>query len=126
MNKSEKEIELETGKSVAESISKRELRSVPGFDETWVAAEARFLVEKRRYRLVTGFAASLAMVAIVLGMLPPDGRQELPDFELAAGMMNTTLWSAPSDVLMPQYSTDVYQDIPEIPVSTDLNGETLL
>jgi hypothetical protein len=124
MNKSEREIEL--GKSVAESISKRDVRSVPGFDETWVAAEARFLVEKRRYRTVTGVAASLALVAIVLGMLPPDGDQKLPDFELEAGMMNTTLWSAPSDVLMPHYQIDVYQDIPEIPVSTDLNGETLL
>ena len=124
MNKSERELGI--GKSVAESISKRDMRSVPGFDETWAAAEARFLVEKRRYRMVTGVAASLALVAIVLGMLPPDGRQELPDFELAAGMMNTTLWSAPSDVLMPRYPTDVYQDIPEIPVSTDLNGEALL
>ena len=122
MNKSENELR----ESVAASISKRDVRSVPGFDETWAVAEARFLVEKRRYRMVTGVAASLALVAIVIGMLPPEGQQELPDFELAAGMMNTTLWSAPSDVLMPQYPIDVYQDIPEIPVSTDLNGETLL
>jgi hypothetical protein len=118
--------EQELGKSIAESIAQRDLKSVPGFDETWATAEARFLVEKRRYRMITGVAASLALVAIVLGMLPPEGRQELPDFGLAAGMMNTTLWSAPSDVLMPQYAIDVYQDIPEIPVSTDLNGETLL
>ena len=122
MNKSERELE----KSVAESISERDLCSVPGFDETWAVAEARFLVEKRRYRAVTGVAASLALFAIVVGILPPDGRQELPDFELATGMMNSTLWSAPSDVLMPQYPIDVYQDIPEIPVSTDLHGETLL
>lgn len=122
MNTSEKEL----GKSVAESISKQDSRSVPGFDETWAAAEARFLVEKRRYAMVTGAAVSLALVAIVLGMLPPDGRQELPDFGLEAGMMNTTWWSAPSDILMPQYQIDIYQDIPEIPVSTDLNGEALL
>ncbi len=126
MNESERKMELDLGKSVTESISKRDVRSVPGFDETWTAAEARFLVEKRRYRMVTGVAASLALVAIVLGMLTPDGKQVLPDFELEAGMMNTTLWSAPSDVLMPQYPIDIYQDIPEIPVSTDLNGETLL
>lgn len=126
MNKCERELGMRIRKAVAESVSKRELTSVPGFDETWTAAEARFLVEKRRYRMVTGVAASLALVVIVLGMLGPDGRQELPDFELAAAMMNTTLWSAPSDVLMPQYPIDIYQDIPEIPVSTDLNGETLL
>jgi hypothetical protein len=122
MNTSDKELDS----SVGDSISKRDANSLPGFDETWAAAEARFLVEKKRHRLVTGVAASLALVVIALGVLPPDGKQQLPDFELSAGMMNTTLWSAPSDVLMPHYQTDIYQDVPQIPVSTELNGDTLL
>ncbi len=99
---------------------------MPGFDETWVAAEARFLAERRKFRTFTGVAVSLALVAIVIGMLPPDGQQTLPEFELASELMNSTLWSAPSDALMPDYYVDIYQDIPEIPVSTDLLEGALL
>lgn len=118
--------ETELRKSLAESISKRGSTPLQGFDEAWAVAEARFLVEKRRYRMISGVAASLALFAIVIGMLPSGSQQQLPDFELAAGMMNTTMWRAPSDILMPQYPIDIYQDIPEIPASTDLIGEALL
>jgi hypothetical protein len=40
--------------------------------------------------------------------------------------MNSTLWSAPSDVLMPEHAIDIYQDIPDMPVSTDFIEGTLL
>ena len=122
MNMSEDKLK----ESVAKSHAATDAASAPGFDETWLAAEARYLAERRRFRTFTGVAASLALVAIVIGMLPPDGQQTLPEFELASGLMNSTLWSAPSDALMPEYPIDIYQDIPEIPVSTDLLGGTLL
>ena len=122
MNMSEDKIE----ESVAKLLAARDAAPVPGFDETWMAAEARYLVEKRKFRMVTGVAASLALIAIVIGMAAPDGQQTLPEFELASGLMNSTLWSAPSDALMPDYSVDIYQDIPEMPVSTDLLGGALL
>ena len=112
--------------SIAKSHAARDAASVPGFDETWLAAEARYLAERRKFRMVTGVAVSLALVAIVIGMLPPDGQQTLPEFELASGLMNSTLWSAPSDILMPDYPIDIYKDIPEIPVSTDLLEGALL
>jgi hypothetical protein len=114
------------GRSVAEAIAARDAALAPGFEETWLAAEARYLAQKRQYRMVTAVAVSFALVAIVIGLLPADEPQQLPDFELAAGLMNTTLWSAPSDVLLPEHPIDIYQDLPEIPASTDLNEGTLL
>ena len=112
--------------SIAKSHAATNAAPVPGFDETWIAAQARYRAEKRKFRTFTGVAASLALVAIVIGMLPPDGQQTLPEFELASGLLNSTLWSAPSDALMPEYSIDIYQDIPELPVSTDLLEGALL
>ena len=112
--------------SVAKSHAARDAAPVSGFDETWLAAEARYLAEKRKFRTVAGVAVSLALIAIVIGMMPPGGQQTLPEFELTTGLMNSTLWSAPSDSLMPVYPIDIYEDIPEIPVSTDLLEGALL
>ena len=122
MNMSEEKMR----KSVAESLSSKEAGSGPGFEETWLVAERRYTAQKRRFRTVTGIAASLALIAIVVGLSLPSEQQTLPDFELSAGLMNSTLWSAPSDVLMPEHAIDIYQDIPDMPVSTDFIEGTLL
>jgi len=122
MNKSDEE----TGRSIAESFAAKESGPITGFDDTWLAAEARYLAEKRRYRMATGIAISLALIAVFIGMLPSDGKQQLPKFELAEEMMTTTLWNAPSDALMPEYPTDIYQEVPEIGAPTDLSEGTLL
>jgi hypothetical protein len=122
MNMSEEKMR----KSVAESLSSKAAGSAPGFEETWLAAEGRYLAQKRRLRTATGIAASLALIAIVVGLSLPGEQQTLPDFELSAALMNSTLWSAPSDVLMPEHPIDIYQDIPDMPVSTDFIEGSLL
>ena len=122
MNMSEEKMR----KTVANSLSSKDAGSVPGFEETWMAAERRYAAQKRRFRVVTGSAASLALIAIVVGLSQPSEQQTLPDFELSAALMNSTLWSAPSDVLMPEHPIDIYQDIPDMPVSTDFIEGTLL
>ena len=122
MNMSEEKMR----KFVAESLSSKEAGPVPGFEETWLVAERRYTAQKRRFRAVTGIAASLALIAIVVGLSQPSEQQTLPDFELSAALMNSTLWSAPSDVLMPEHAIDIYQDIPDMPVSTDFIEGTLL
>ena len=122
MNKSDEK----TRRSIAESLDSKESGPIAGFDETWLAAEARYLAEKRRYRMATGVAISLALIAVFIGMLPPDGKQQLPNFELAEELMTTTLWNAPSDALMPEYPTDIYQEVPEMLVPTDLSEGTML
>ena len=113
-------------KEIAGAIASKDAESAPGFEETWLAAEARYRAIRRRYRMVTGVAASLALIGIVIGMSLSTGLEELPEFELAASLMNSTLWSAPSDVLMPEYSIDIYQDVPEIFAPIDLIEGTLL
>jgi hypothetical protein len=111
---------------VNESIRQRETELAPAFDETWLAAEAQYLAEKRRYRHVTAIAASAAIFAVVIGLFAGGEESTLPDFELTTGILETTQWSAPSDVLLPDYSVDIYGELPSLPASTDWYEETLL
>ena len=113
-------------KAVSKSLAAKDAQPAPGFDETWLAAEGRYLAWKRRQRTFIGVAASAALIAVLLTLMPPDEQAELPSFEIAAEMMNSTQWSAPSDVLMPEYSIDIYGDLPQLPESTDIYEGTLL
>jgi hypothetical protein len=112
--------------AVSKSLAAKDAQPAPGFDETWLAAEGRYLAWKRRQRTFIGVAASVALFAVLLSVMPPDEQVELPDFEIAAGMMNSTQWSAPSDVLMPEYSIDIYGELPQLPGPTDIYEGTLL
>ena len=100
--------------------------TAPDFDQTWLAAESRYRKSKRRYRTLTGIAASTALIAIVLSMQSQKPVQPLQDMNLAGGMMSSTQWTAPSDVLMPKHSVDVYQDIPSLIKSIELPEGSLL
>ena len=112
--------------AVSTSLASRGARKVPGFGETWRAAEGRYQARKRRQRTFIAVAASVALFAVAIAVMLPDGRQKLPNFEVAAEMMNSTLWSAPSDVLMPEYSIDIYDDLPQLGDSPDINEGRLL
>jgi len=98
----------------------------PDFEKTWQAAESRYLKSKRRYRMISGIAASAVMIAIVLSMQSQGPTPQLPELNLADGIMSSTQWSAPSDVLMPKHSVDVYQDIPSLGESSELPEGSLL
>ena len=113
-------------KAVSKSLAAKDAQPAPGFDETWLAAEGRYLAWKRRQRTFIGVAASAALIAVLLTLMRPDEHAELLNFEIAAEMMNSTQWSAPSDVLMPEYSIDIYGDLPQLPESTDIYEGTLL
>ena len=43
-----------------------------------------------------------------------------------ADLMDSTYWTAPSDVLLPDRQFDIYQDMPELFESTEPAGGTLL
>ena len=111
---------------VNESIRQRETGSAPAFDETWLAAEAQFLAAKRRYRQVSAIVASAAIFAVVFGLFSGGDEPTLPDFELMTGILETTRWNAPSDVLLPDYRVDLYSELPSLPMSTEWNEESLL
>ena len=112
--------------AVNKSLAARDAQPQPDFDKTWLAAEGRYLAWQRRQRTFIAVAASVALFAVLLTVMPPDEQAELPNFEIAAEMMKSTQWHAPSDVLMPEYSIDIYGDLPQLPESTDIYEGTLL
>lgn len=101
----------------------------PAFDDAWKRAEERYRLEKHRNRYqrvalaVVGSAA--AILAIMVMLFPELQRQTAPDFNLDYQLMVTTSWNAPSDILMPHYSFDVFSELPELPVSTVLHEGSL-
>ena len=102
----------------------REAGCVPAFEDTYAAAEARIALRVRRRRAVYGIAAATAIVAVAASLLLPRGGEWLyvdPD-DLATG----TAWVAPSDVLLPEHSFDIYRDIPVLIESTDSDEGALL
>lgn len=98
----------------------------PGFRETWLAAEARFLGQKRRMRRAGGIAVVAVLAAVLLSLVPDERESPMPELLVVDDLMSSTLWSAPSDVLIPRHEIDLYQDISTLIESTELPEGTLL
>ena len=98
----------------------------PGFDEVWAAAELRHLKARRRYATIGGIAAALAMVAVGAGFWSSRELATTDEYLIADSLLNGTQWSAPSDALMPQHQIDIYQGVPFLMESTNLNEGPLL
>ena len=94
----------------------------PAFDATWQAAATRHAATRRRYRWFAGAAAVLAVIAVAFNQQTP----EQPSYIEVAELLETTYWTAPSDALLPERSFDIYQELPVIFESTELEGGTLL
>ena len=104
--------------------ARREAGRVPQFDDTFAAAEIQAARRSRRRRAVFGIAAAAAIVGIAASLLVPQGEdwQYVNPDDLAT----STAWVAPSDVLLPEHSIDIYRDIPVLIESTDSDGGALL
>lgn len=98
----------------------------PAFDKVWAAAESQYMYERRRYATFSGMAAVLATVAVVAGLWSTRETRTGDDYLIAESLLNNTRWSAPSDALMPTHEFDIYQEIPFLMESTDLEEGTLL
>ncbi len=99
-------------------------KACPSFDVTWAAAEVRYRRERRRYAAFGGVAAILAVVVVGLSSI-----QESPlhdEFLIADAFLNSTQWSAPSDVLLPQHQYDLYRELPILVEPTDIDEGSLL
>ena len=112
--------------TIRQAFDSKTGETIPEFDATWSAAEARFRTSKRRYRIMTGVAASAALLAIVLSMQFSQQSPQLLEFDLATALMTSTQWHAPSDVLMPEHRFDIYRDVPELIPSTDFTKGLVL
>ncbi len=83
----------------------------PDFDAVWRAAEARNLSNRSWKRVVAAAAATLAALAVAVSLnLREEGGTMIEMNEL----LGSTSWQAPSDVLLPDYQTDIYQDMPDL------------
>lgn len=97
---------------------------VPGFDSVFAAAEDQVRTMRTRWRYVGGLVAAAIVVAVVAGLLPstePEWRYVDPDL-----LASTTSWEAPSDVLLPQRSVDIFDDIPVLIEGTRIDEGALL
>lgn len=94
----------------------------PAFNDTWQAATARHALARRRYRWFASAAALVAAVTVAFNLQSPPE----PSYIEVAELLETTYWTAPSDALLPERSFDIYQELPVIFESTELEGGTLL
>lgn len=99
---------------------------MPDFDAVFAGAERRY---RRRRQLRMRYGAAAAIGALLVStFLLVDRDQPLPrgDYIEIAELMNSTQWTAPSDVLLPRHEIDLYRELPVIPASTEPADGALL
>lgn len=95
----------------------------PPFDNVWLAAQHRLAARRRHYRRFAGVAAVAAAIVIGLNVQAPTDERSYIE---VAELLDSTYWSAPSDVLLPNREFDIYQDMPVLFESTEPVGGALL
>ena len=120
MNKNDDNFNTEIKRAWPDNDSSR----VPAFAMTWHAAEQRYARARRRYGMLAGAAAVVAM-AIVGLQLQTSPTADVNYIEVD-DLMGSTSWTAPSDVLLPSHEFDIYQELPTLLESTEAAGGTLL
>lgn len=108
---------LKRGQSIAEA------GRVPAFDRVWAGARRR-VASRRRRRVAGGLAAAVTLTAMAAVLL--QSRQPAWEFVDPEDLVTGTSWQAPSDVLLPEYRIDIYEEIPVLIESTAIDGGTLL
>ncbi len=88
----------------------------PSFDKVWSAAEQRYQRSRRRYAWLASAAAAVAVVIVVLNAGSPTVNHG--EYIEMAGLLDSTSWAAPSDVLLPIHDFDIYRDLPALMEST--------
>lgn len=96
----------------------------PPFERVWQAAQRR--AHARSYGLHLAAAASVAAIAVAVIVNVSQPPSDAVDYIEASQLFGSTSWTAPSDVLLPEYSIDIYRDVPSLPTSTKTNEGALL
>jgi hypothetical protein len=117
--------EADIRNSLKPAFDREQARDAPGFDALWAKAELAY-GKQRKTRLFSAVAAVLAMAVIAATLWPSQQAELHDDYLIADALMNSTLWSAPSDSLMPEHQFDIYQEIPFLIESTNSLEGTLL
>lgn len=98
----------------------------PAFAEVWAAAERENDASRTRYAGFVAVAAVVAVAVTAFGLWSANEVEMTDEFLIADALMNSTQWLAPSDLLMPEHQFDIYQDIPLLMESTELQEGSLL
>jgi len=114
----EKPSERDRRLAAAIKLAAPEARQVPDFDAVFGEAE-----QQRRRSAVRTFstatAACVAALAALAWVILPSEVAPPPDFIEISGLLETTSWTAPSDVLLPEHEFDIFTEIPTLMESTD-------
>jgi hypothetical protein len=109
-----------------DSLQPLEGGDAPAFDAVWSKAQERHRAFRRRYRRFTGLAAAAAVAAIAFSMWPWNGNEGMGAYLTEEDLMMSTLWLAPSDVLLPEHPVDIYGELPQLIEMNHLDEGSLL
>jgi hypothetical protein len=118
--------EQELRRKIKRAFSALDEHATPDFERVFTAAERSYGRPRRRYVVYGGIAATVAIVVFSMGNWQAPNRVADDEFLIADALLNSTGWLAPSDALMPEHQFDIYQDIPLLMESTDMQEGPLL
>ena len=108
------------------ALAARQTGHTPEFEATLALAEERNRRSRKRYAVTAGVAAVVAIVAVTLGLWSSH-RDRVPlEYLSEQALLDSTVWVAPSDVLLPRYEFDLYRDLPVLIESTEIQEGVLL
>lgn len=118
--------ENEQNRKIRQAFAAADTVQVPAFEKVLAAAERQAGRSLYRYVKIGSVAAAVAVLAVVIGNWPSQTGNNTDEFMIANALMNTTQWSAPSDALLPTHRFDIYQEIPVLMESTEVQEGSLL
>ena len=118
--------DMNTKEQLQDALSTVHAEQPPAFADVWAAAERQYEHSRKRYAGIAGIAATIALAVSAFSIWSANEADMVDDFLIADALMNSTQWSAPSDLLMPEHQFDIYQDIPFLMESTDTQEGSLL
>jgi len=113
-------------KRLRQALAARQTGRTPAFETTLAAATERHRHAVRCYAYAAGAAAAAAMVAVTLGLWSSLPGRSAPEYLSEQALLGSTAWTAPSDVLLPEYEFDLYRDLPVLIEPTQLQDGALL
>ena len=118
--------DMNTKEQLQDALAAVHAEQTPAFADVWAAAERQNERLRKRYAGIVGIAATIALAVSAFSIWSANEADMVDDFFIADALMNSTQWSAPSDLLMPEHQFDIYQDIPFLMESTDTQEGSLL
>ncbi len=113
-------------RQLRQALAARRTGRTPDFEATLALTGERNCRSRKRYAVTAGIAAVAAIIAVSLGLWSSPGDQAPLEYLSEQALLDSTAWAAPSDVLLPRYAFDLYQDLPVLIESTEIQEGVLL